>query len=237
MLVLLKQWLRSFTFSILVIAAGSSLSAQQVVLEDDFEDEDITSNPEWTGDLANFTTIDESGNKILRLSAPDGGSSVLTTPSTTTQGVWDLFYRFGFAPSGSNRTRIFLMADTDDLDGSVNGYAISIGESGGDPFRLIRYDNGSETEILASTTEVSAGQGYQVRVTRDDTGAWELLIGTGYGSTPVSEAGPVTDATHQSSSHFGFLLDYTSTRTEAFFFDDIQVQNSEPFEVVGATIA
>lgn len=221
---------------ILFSLVSSAAYAQQVVLTDDFEDEDLTQNPEWTGDVGNFTTVDESGNKLLRLDASEAGTSVLTTASSTAQGTWDLFYRFDESPSGSNKTRIFFLADTDDLNGNVNGYAISIGESGGDPFRLMRYDNGSETEILTSTTEVAAGQGYQLRVTRNSSNEWSLLIGEGYGSTPTAEGGNGVDATHQTSSYFGIVLDYTSTRVDQFFFDNLTIENSENFDAVNATV-
>lgn len=229
--------IRVFLFFIYLYCFGLTAFAQQVVLHDYFEDEDLTQNPEWTGDINNFTTVDESGNKLLRLNASEAGTSVLTTASSTAQGTWELFYRFGQSPSGSNKTRIFLIADTDDLDGNVNGYAISIGESGGDPVHLVRYDSGSETELLVSTTEIVADQGYQIQVTRNSSNEWSLLIGEGFNSTPIAEGGTITDGTYQSSSYYGLVLDYTSTRVDQFFFDDVIIENSESFDVVSATVS
>ncbi len=229
-------YLRVLFLFLFMTLIGANAFAQQTVLEDNFEDKDLSQNPEWTGDVGDFTTIDESGNTILQLDADAAGTTVLTTSSTTSQGAWDFFYRFGESPSGSNRTRIFLMADTDDLDGDVNGYAVSIGESGGDPVRLMRYDNGSEIELSATTTEIQADQGYQIRVERSTSNEWSLFISENLDTTPVQEGGSVLDDTYQTSNYFGFLLDYTSTRVDQFFFDNVIIQNAESFDVVSANV-
>ncbi|MDR9365011.1 MAG: lamin tail domain-containing protein [Balneolaceae bacterium] len=224
-----------------LLLTGASASAQQTVLEDDFEDEDLAQNPEWSGDVGDFTTVDESGNKLLRLDADDSGTSAIVTQSSTVYGTWEFFYRFDQSPSNGNQALIFLIADTDDIDESgsdVNGYAIRTGESGSPKrFRLFRYDDGDETEILTGETDVESEQGYQIRVTRSEDNEWKLYVGEGLGSTPTAEGGTVTDATHQISTHFGFFLDYTSTRVDQFFFDDVVIENSEPFNVVSAEVA
>jgi hypothetical protein len=225
----------------LLLLTGANVFAQQTVLEDDFEDEDLTQNPEWSGDVGDFTTVDESGNKLLRLDADDSGTSAIVTQSSTVYGTWEFFYRFDQSPSNGNQALIFLIADTDDIDESgsdVNGYAIRTGESGSPKrFRLFRYDDGDETEILTGETDVQSEQGYQIRVTRSEDDEWDLYVGEGLGSTPTAEGGTVIDATHQNSTHFGFFLDYTSTRVDQFFFDDVLIENSEPFDVVSAEVA
>lgn len=228
-------FLRTLFLLLMLIFLEANVFAQQTVLQDNFEDEDLTQNPEWTGDLDDFTTVDESGNTVLQLDADAAGTTILKTASSTAEGTWELFYRFGESPSGSNRTQIFLIADSNDLDGNVNGYALSIGESGGDPVHLIRYDSGSETELLSTTTEIQKDQGYQIRVERNGSNEWSLFISESLGSTPVQEGGSVTDDTYQTSSFFGFLLDYTSTRVDQFFFDNVIIQNAESFDVVSAS--
>ncbi|WP_234567180.1 lamin tail domain-containing protein [Rhodohalobacter sp. 614A] len=216
---------------------SSSVYAQEVVLTDDFEDGDLNQNPEWTGDIGDFTSFDESGNSLLRLNAPDAGSTQLRTASSTAYGSWDFFINQDFPPSDSNRGYIFLISDKNDLSGDVNGYAIRTGASGSDDaFRLFRFTNGSATEILAGSADLSSGGAFQVRVTRDETGVWSLYESAGYGSSP-SFAGSTTDNTFTASNYFGLLLDYTATRTDLFYFDDIIIENSEPFDAVNATIA
>ncbi len=94
--------------------------AQTVNFEDDFSDQDIS---DWSGDVANFTFIDESGNILLQQDAPDAGTSYLSIPSTNVEGYWEFFIRMDFAPSDGNKTEIYLMSDISDLSlSSVNGY-------------------------------------------------------------------------------------------------------------------
>ena len=81
-----------------VLFVSANAFSQQTVLEDDFEDEDLTQNPEWSGDVGDFTTVDESGNKILRLDADDSGTSAIVTQSSTVYGNWEFFYRFDQSP-------------------------------------------------------------------------------------------------------------------------------------------
>ena len=224
-------------FILCILFTGADSIAQQIVMEDNFEDEDLTQNPEWTGDTGDFTTVDESGNTFLRLDAPDEGTTQLVAESTTSYGAWEFFINLNFSPSGSNFSEVFLISDTDDFDGDVNGYAIRYGEGGSDDrFRLLRYTNGSSTEILAGTLDLSSGGPFEVKVTRDDTGAWSLYESSGYDSDP-GLAGSTNDNTHTTSSYFGFYLEYTSSRADEFFFDDILIENSEPFDVVSAETA
>lgn len=219
-----------------VLFVSANAFSQQTVLEDDFEDEDLTQNPEWSGDLTDFTFDEDNGNNHLRLNLSEEGSTQLATESTTTYGAWEFFIDLNFSPSGSNYSEIFLVSDRDDFDDDVNGYAIRYGEGGSDDrFRLLRYTNGSSTEILAGTLDLSSGGPFQVRITRDETGSWNLYESSGYGSSPTL-AGTINDNTHTTSSYFGFYLEYTSSRADQFFFDDIAIENSEPFGVISAEV-
>ncbi|MCG2588005.1 lamin tail domain-containing protein [Rhodohalobacter sulfatireducens] len=221
----------------LMLIMVTKASAQQTILEDDFEDEDLTQNPEWTGDLLDFSFEEVNGNNLLRLNLSDEGSTQIRTESTTTNGVWEFFIDLNFPPSGSNFSEIFLISDTDDFEGDVNGYAIRYGEGGSDDrFKLLRYTNGSSNEILTGTLDLSSGGPFQVRVTRDNSGTWSLYESSGYGGSP-SLVGTTNDNMHTSSRHFGFYLEYTSSRADQFFIDDISIENSEPFDVVSAEVS
>ncbi|HMB97719.1 MAG TPA: hypothetical protein VKM36_04505, partial [Balneolaceae bacterium] len=138
--------------------------AQQVVLTDNFEDQDLTQNPVWTGDTGDFTFFDGGGNNQLRLDADEAGNTVISTSSSVVYGSWEFFINQDFPPSNSNRGYIFLTSDISDLNGDVNGYAVRTGESGSDDkFRLFRFTNGSETEILEGSIDLSSGGPFQVR--------------------------------------------------------------------------
>src|SRR6056297_730767 len=124
----------------LFFAVSANMYAQQVVLTDNFEDQDLTQNPVWSGDTGDFTFFDDGGNTQLRLDADGAGSTTISTQSSVVYGAWEFFIHQDFSPSNSNRGYIFLMSDIADLNGNVTGYAIRTGESGSDDrFRLYRF--------------------------------------------------------------------------------------------------
>ncbi|MFD2531622.1 lamin tail domain-containing protein [Gracilimonas halophila] len=221
----------------ILLTLPSFALAQTQVLNETFDDGDFTTNPEWTGDTGEFTIFDNAGNDQLRLNDTDASnsSSFLVTPSTTAYGSWEFFIDQDFEPSNSNRGFIFLVSDREDLNDNVNGYAVRAGESGSeDRFRLFQFTNGIATEILTGTLDLSAGGPFQIRVTRDENGNWELFESAGYGSTPASAA-TATDNTHTTSSYFGIRTNYTSTRSENFYFDDTIITNTEDFSISSAS--
>lgn len=217
---------------LLILLVFPSLTfAQTVNFEDDFSDEDIS---DWSGDTGNFTFIDENGNILLQQDAPDAGSSYLSIPSTDVEGYWEFFVRMDFAPSDGNKSEIYLMSDSGDLTGALNGYKLLAGENGSeDVFRLFRIDGGAEaSEIITGTTNISAGGDYRVQVTRDASGNWTLEVAEGYAGS-LTQEGTGTDNTYTSASHFGFKTTYTSTRSDLFAFDfKIDIP---PVEVVSAS--
>lgn len=205
------------------------VTAQFVVLEENFESTDLSTNPEWSGDLDDFTFVSENGSTLLRLDSDAQPSRTqLRTESNSVFGSWEFYIRQEFTASNLNRAFIFLIADREDLnylDGSrVNGYAIRTGENG-DPklFRLIRFDDGQQQEILASHSGITSDTGYRIKVTRTYTGEWQIHTGTGYNGTPEPDSDTVVDIVHTEPGYFGFLLRYTAANTNRFYFDDIRV--------------
>lgn len=220
----LNVWIFEFSFG------------RQIVLNDSFDDQNLTENPVWMGDIEKFTFFDDNGNFRLRSNAGEAGNTLLYTPSHTAYGTWEFYIDQDFPPSNSNRTFIFLISDISSLDGNVNGYAIRTGESSSPNFfRLFRVDNGNHSEILTGTLDISDGGPYQVRITRDENGTWELFESAGFGSESIS-AGTATDNSYTSSNYFGMLLNYTSTRTDRFFFDEILIENTADFAISSVTV-
>ncbi len=62
----------------------------------------------------------------------------------------------------------------------------------------------------------------KIRVTRDDIGNWTLERDTALTNEFVTE-GSILDNTHFQSSYFGVYCDYTQTRSQHFYYDDIVV--------------
>ncbi len=214
------RYFSGLIFLLLSFVIASTAEAQSINFEDGFEDGDLTGNPAWSGDEADFTVTDDDPNYLLQLDAAGSSPSYLSTSASSIEGYWQFYIEFrGFEPSGSNQAEIFLMSDISNLEGSVNGYAIQVGESGDDVFHLVRYDSGSEAAIvLSGTTVVQSGGGYTIRVDRDNNGNWQMQIAEGYGLTSATSQS-ATDNTHTSASYFGPKISFTSSRSDLFYLD------------------
>ena len=227
-----------------LLATPILLTAQTTVLFEDFEDQNLFEHPAWFGDTQDFSFYYDSleQNRLLRLdAAPDPTRTQIVTESNTTAGSWQLYIRQDFTPSNFNRAFVFLMADQPDLnylDGSsVSGYALRTGDNESPrKFRLIRFDGGNQTELLESDTIIEEGTGYTIRVERSAAGEWRLSIAEGQTSLLATQSRSIVDATYTRSSYMGLLMRYSSGNVQNFFFDDIQVENSEPFKIMDAAV-
>lgn len=207
-----------YLISIFLFLISGSVFAQS--FEDDFSDGEFTTNPSWAGADSNFVVFNLDGNNVLRLNANQAGNSYLSTPSTNTTSEWEFFIRIdGSAPSDGNKAEIFIMSDIADVSGAVNGYAVRVGQSGDDVFKLLRIDGGTQTSILEDTTIFEAGGSYRVKVTRDGVGNWSLEVGEGYHGELHNAGESLTDTTYSEAEFFGVLVTYTSTRVDDYYFD------------------
>jgi hypothetical protein len=211
-----------------LIVCSDRISAQLV---DDFSDGDFTNGPSWTGDTDDFVV---NINGELQLMAPEAGeSSLFTTLSYPDTIQLDMTFRLEMSPSSSNFGLIYL--GLDDLDPSVaNGYYLQIGESGSnDAIKLYRLDNGSEILLATASDGAIASDPAQARisVTIHPDGLWSFS--TDYGLSGFNELEfEVMDDTHSFNglNIFGIYCEYTETRKENFFYDDISIMKFEQDE-------
>lgn len=207
-----------FFVTIFLCLVSTPLFAQN--FEDDFSDGDFTNNPAWSGADSNFVIFDLNGNNVLRLNDNEAAVSYLSTPSTSVVGEWEFFVKIdGSAPSNGNKVEIFLMSDIADLSGAVNGYAVRIGQTGDDMFKIVRLDAGAQTTVLEDTTLFKAGGEYRVKVSRDGSGNWGIEVGEGYNGELKNSGNNANDNTYNSAEFFGVLVTYSSTRVDDFYFD------------------
>jgi hypothetical protein len=193
---------------------------------DDFLDGDFTSNPTWSGVNSKF--IVQSNQ--LRLSAPavTDVAYLSTTNASINDATWEFFGHMDFATSGTNYVDVYLVSDNAVLTGSLNGYFVRIG-NGSDEVSLYRQSGTTKTEIIDGLDLRVDSDPVQVRIkiTRDESGNWELFSDPAVTGTFISE-GTVADDAHLSSIYFGILCVYTSTRSTSFYFDDFVV-TGDPF--------
>ena len=192
-------------------------------VNDDFSDGDFTNNPTWIGDAADFTV---NTNFELQLDAPAVTSEkyLVTSSQAINNTTWEFSVRMTFNPSSSNKANIYLVSDQQDLNGSLNGYYVQIGNTS-DEISLYKQNGTSRSKIIDGTDDVVDINPVEarIRVTRDALGNWELLHDVGFTGTFTSE-GSTFDDDHMTTNWFGFHCDYTSTRSNRFFFDDVSVQ-------------
>ncbi|MFT7612739.1 MAG: hypothetical protein ACI9J3_001702, partial [Parvicellaceae bacterium] len=197
-----------------------SIAFSQVT--DDFSDGDFTTNPVWSGDVAEF----EIDANRLNSKGPSTTSKLyLSTPSTVTNNTtWKFNVDMQFAPSASNRVRIYLMSDQANLEGSLIGYFIQVGESSNDEIRFFRQDaNGTETELFVGSSSLTGNVNIGYQITRDTSGNWQVNADVAGGTTYTSEGASFLDNTYTTTTHFGFVCSHSSTRKDLFFFDDISI--------------
>lgn len=208
----------------LVCTLPLSVFAQFV---DDFSDGDFTSNPAWTGDVAKFE-VDGSFQLHLNAPAVTDDAFLSTASGAIIHAEWTFWLMMDFNPSSNNFADIFLVSNASDLTGSLNGYFVRCGGTD-DEVSLYRRDAASNTEIIDGTDDKlnTSSVNVRVRITRDSLGNWELFSDTSGGTNYVSE-GTAFDNTHLQSSFFGVRCNYTSTRSDKFFFDDFNV-TGQPF--------
>lgn len=194
-------------------------------VKDDFSDGDFTNGPTWVGDLSEF----QLSTGKLNSSGPSASAELFlsTTSQVANNTTWQFFVEIqGSAPSGSNKVRIFLMSDMEDLEGPVNGYYLEIGQIGDDFLNLKKSVNGVGTTILTGTEVFDTH--VRVKVNRSASGQWIVMADHSGGSTFLEE-GSTTDNTFQGTGHFGVAVNHTSSRSDDYFFDDFQI--SKPLEI------
>lgn len=220
--------------TILLSLIATIAQARQITLQDDFEDQDLTQNPAWNGDLDDFRVLHENDNHLLQLNSEEAGHSILFTESETAYGSWEFYYRPEVGPTNNNRTFFILISDSDDFNfiggessSEMNGYALRAGDNSGHrAFKLGRVVNGNfQSSIITETeTVIQDGVGYRVRVERSQNGDWQIFIAEGYGSEPVADSPVVNDHTFTTSDYFGLLVIYSGANVDKFFYDNIIVK-------------
>ncbi len=174
----------------------------------------------WQGNTSNFSVNSQAQ---LQLTAPAEAnkSYVFTSSNVTSNAEWNMYCKMMFTPSSANYARWYLIADKQDLTGSLNGYYLLIGNTSKN-ICLFKQTGTTSTKILdtpinrlnGATNEV------QIRITRSSEGLWQLYTKLPIETTPILE-GSATDNTHKAALFTGIVCYYTATRSTGFMFDNI----------------
>lgn len=211
-----------FRFLLPALLLASSVGAQNLV--DDFSDGDLL-NPNWQGDLADFTV--ENGQ--LRLMADGAGSSALSlfvTTSATETVTYEFLVNLDFATSAGN----FAEVRMNGLNGTEPvTYILQIGGISGNQDALVLtyiYGDLVDIPILSGTPGGVGGDPAiaRIRLSRTPQSVWTLEADYTGGTNFVVEAtGEDEFGEAVELNTFTFQCLYTATRSDAFYFDDVNI--------------
>lgn len=197
------------------------LALSQVSITENFSDGDFTQNPTWLGDTAFFKV-----NPALQLQLKDSvaGQRYLSTASPVAANAsWGFFLQMDFNPSGSNFAKVYLMSDQVALSGPLNGYFVRLGGSSADRISLFRQTGATETLVTESSDDWVDTDPVKVRVqVIRNANNWTLQADTSGGSNFANLA-MGTDSAFNFSTHFGWRCNFTLTRSDKFFLDDLLI--------------
>ncbi|SKB62408.1 lamin tail domain-containing protein [Daejeonella lutea] len=203
----------------------SKLHAQ---LTDDFNDGNFTGNPAWTGSNGggDFVVID---NKLRSNSSNANSSFYLSTENLLAINVqWEFWVNLQFSTSGSNYMDIYVVSDKADLKSSlINGYFIRIGNTD-DEISLYKRTGAANAIVKiidgANGSVGSSNNTIKIKLKRDHSGTFTLdreIVGAG--SSYITE-GNVIDISHTTASHFGILVQQsTSSFFQKHFIDNVLI--------------
>lgn len=210
---------------LLLLSVTTTNRAQSLI--ERFDDGNFDQNPTWTGNT-NLFAVTNGELQLRDLAPPANGTAHLAVaaPTDISQATtWEFYVRLAFAPSTTNFARVYLSANSPQLDGALNGYFVRIGGVSGDAdaVELFR-QNGTTNTLLISGQ--SGGVALEpaiarVRVTRNTSGEWSMSADYTGGTNFVAQGTPVTDVVHPVGSFAGVYCRYTTQRAQAFFYDDI----------------
>lgn len=216
--------------SLLLLFALALPARAQTSVVDDFTDGNFTANPTWSGETAKWTVTARAGNNALTLNgAAAADTAQLVTPSNVSYGTWQIRYYFDFNQTTSNGARIYLVSNSANLRGPLQGYYLQIGTNNNDEVRLVRQDGDTRTPIGNVVAASAIGDnGYiDMAATRDGAGNWTVNVSSVTNTNP-STTGTITasDATFTASSYFGVWSKHSTTANKAQAFDNVNVSGT-----------
>ncbi len=208
-------------------------------LFDDFSSSDLSL---WNGDVNLFEINDENR---LQLADDDSGEALLYRALSYPDSIeWLMDIELQFAPSTSNALNIILAVDQINLD-LASGYMISIGQSGNDDaIQLIEIDQGTQTVIAEGIMgQVSQAFHKKIHILYNENEEW-IIRSTDYNTLLTSEELTINKdliISPAQMQYFGIKCQYTSSRSDKFFFDNISIdeikKDTIPPQLISAEIS
>ena len=213
--------MRKYLLSAITIFCFATSFAQ---ISDNFNDGDFTSGTLWSGDV---TKWEVNASQQLHLNAPVVTDTAYISANNSFFGnmEWYMWLKMDFAPSSSNVLKIYLSSDNANLRQPLNGYFLKLGVDGSaDAIDLYKQTGSTETLIAAGVPGHVAANSNVIglKVSRSAAGVWTVYSDI-TGGNNYSQESTCNDNTFTTTTAFGFVCKYTSTRSDKFYFDDVYV--------------
>lgn len=227
---LVRNAIRSVEIAIIGVIFCSNAYSKGVI--EDFADKDLTDNPTWNGDTADFRIYKGE----LRLDTTSINTErklkYIATESTILKdgGQWLGWFHIGTTPTANNYI-IYTLASTKEDMRSPRGYFVKIGgenknicllKSDGDTL-----DNNTAKTITPLITSKAQRVGSTnvkvfIKVTRDTNGKWTLASKL-EGENDYTTEGTAIDTTYKEANYAGITLGYTKSSYDRFGADNIRI--------------
>ena len=219
-------------FKYILLFALLPLGHIQAQFIEDFSDGNFTEDPTWYGDVDKF----QVNNGELQLFDQNPSSNnrtklyTLAPTSLAASTSWSFYVFLDFSPTPLNHAIIYLSSYITNYENDACGYYLKIGGISGleDALELYRQDGDTHTLLISGDPgSVNHPVTLRVRVTRSTVGVWTLEADYTGGSNYTPQ-GSAFDNTYPNGNYFGWDCRYTSTRFDAFFLDDIEIDPITP---------
>ncbi|MEZ5083766.1 MAG: lamin tail domain-containing protein [Bacteroidales bacterium] len=221
-------------YALLTIVSCFLLTAMKnfAQVSENFSDGNFFENPAWFGDTAMFkistsSAIPDEMKPALQLDGSDSDTSIMYLANQLIENTeWKFWVKLSFNTSANNFARVYLVSDSPELKGPLNGYFLQIGGAN-DSIGLYKQTTTSE-ELIIQAENLYSGNStnlFRFKVLRDGTGNWQLFADIDGGSNFLLE-GTGFDDTFLTTSYFGLYCKYTSSNATKFYFDDLFVYES-----------
>ena len=175
----------------------------------------------WKGDQEDFVV--ENGK--LRLIAPSGKSRSLLYAKLSDlpkEVEWKMEFFLNFDPSNSNNLKIWLFAEDPEVE-NTDGYLFSIGETGSDDALIVQKIIDNQIFQLARGLDGNAAKtpSISINIVKDINDNWKITaLHEGIGNEIITF---VDEEIEILNGYFAIECNYTSTRSDKFFFDNIYI--------------